>query len=257
MSPRLHILAAILLLGGACATPGSLPSERQAAEPQSYLAGTVAELAKPWPGNRTVNVVCHGHSVPAGYFRTPTVDTFNAYPHLLHQGLKVRFPLAVVNVIVTAIGGETSDLGAARFDQDVLSHHPDVVTIDYGLNDRRIGLEQSRKSLVAMIEMARDKDVEVILLTPTGDLAADIDNLADPLNQQAAMIRQLAGEYRVGLVDSLAEFQACVKGGGQLRDLMSQGNHPNRRGHDLVARKLLDWFPEPSKLSTSTPRNTP
>ena len=34
-----------------------------------------------------------GHSVPAGYFAIPFVDTFNAYPHLLHLGLKQRFPL--------------------------------------------------------------------------------------------------------------------------------------------------------------------
>lgn len=245
--------AIALLLGVGCATRALQPAERPAADPQSYLGRTVAELVKPWPGNRTVNIVCHGHSVPAGYFKTPSVDTFNAYPHLLHQGLKARFPMAVVNVIVTAIGGETSDRGAARFDQDVLSHHPDVVTIDYGLNDRGIGLEQSRKSLTAMLEMARARNVEVILLTPTGDLGAKLDNPADPLNQQAAMIRQLAAEYRVGLVDSLAEFQAYVKAGGQLRDLMSQQNHPNRRGHDLVAKKLLDWFPEPSKPSSSTP----
>ena len=57
----------------------------------------VAALKATWPGNRTVNIVCHGHSVPAGYFKTPVVDTFNAYPHLLHRGLKDRFPFAVIN----------------------------------------------------------------------------------------------------------------------------------------------------------------
>jgi len=43
---------------------------------------------------------------------------------------------------------------------------------------------------------------------------------------------------------SLAEFQGYVKAGGKLADLMSQGNHPNRKGHDLVTKKLLEWFPE-------------
>ena len=81
----------------------SLPA--QPARPADYLADVVAVLKAQWPGNRTVNIVCHGHSVPSGYFATPVVDTFNAYPHLLHQGLKHRFPFAVVNVIVAAIGG--------------------------------------------------------------------------------------------------------------------------------------------------------
>jgi len=29
------------------------------------------ELQKEWPKNRAMNIVFHGHSVPAGYFKTP------------------------------------------------------------------------------------------------------------------------------------------------------------------------------------------
>ena len=32
--------------------------------------------------------------------------------------------------------------------------------------------------------------------------------------------------------------------GGKLDDLMSQVNHPNRKGHELVANELQSWFPE-------------
>lgn len=212
---------------------------------ESYLADVSTLLEAKWPRNRTVNVVCHGHSVPAGYFVTPVVDTFNAYPHLLHRGLKTRFPHAVINVIVTAIGGETSEGGAQRFAKDVLSHRPDVVTLDYGLNDRRIGLEKARAAWSSMIEAARANDVEVVLLTPTGDLSAKLDDPDDALNQHAAQIRDLAAEYGVALVDSLTAFEVYTKGPGKLEDLMSQGNHPNRQGHDLVTGELLRWFPDP------------
>ena len=216
------------------------------ADKSTYLKDTVAVLQKQWPGNRTVNIVCHGHSVPAGYFATPVVDTFNAYPHLLHKGLSEAFPYAVVNVIVTAIGGEQSESGAERFDRDVLSHRPDVVTIDYGLNDRGIGLERAKKAWTTMIEKAKKAGVKVILLTPTGDLSSKLDDPNDPLNQHAAQIRALAAQHHVGLVDSLALFQRYVKSGGKLQDIMSQVNHPNRKGHDLVAKSLLSWFPSSS-----------
>jgi len=220
------------------------PNMQGIAHKKTYLTGVTALLKKQWPGNRSVNVVCHGHSVPAGYFKTPVVDTFNAYPHLLHKGLKDRFPYAVINVIVTAIGGETSESGAARFEKDVLSHNPDVVTIDYALNDRGMGLEKAKACWVSMIGKAKAKGIKVILLTPTADMGARWDDPNDPLNKHAGQIRALAKEHHVGLVDSLAAFQDYVKGGGQLQDLMSQGNHPNRKGHDLVARGLLEWFPE-------------
>jgi hypothetical protein len=80
----------------------------------TYLNPLLDEMALQWPHNRCINVVCHGHSVPAGFFATPFVNTFDAYPHLLHRMIKERFPFATVNVIVTAIGGETSQRGAAH-----------------------------------------------------------------------------------------------------------------------------------------------
>lgn len=62
-----------------------------------------------------------------------------AYPALFHWELKLRFPCAVINVIVTAIGGESAPQGTVRFAAEVLGHRPDGVTLDYGLNDRRPG----------------------------------------------------------------------------------------------------------------------
>lgn len=208
----------------------------------TYLADITALLQKQWPDNRTVNIVCHGHSVPAGYFETPVVDTFNAYPHLLHRELKARFPHAVINVTVTAIGGENAEPGARRFERDVLPLRPDIVTIDYALNDRATGLEPARQNWASMIKRALDKGIKVILMTPTGDMEADLDAPDDPLNRHAEQVRQLADEYQVGLADSFAAFKRYIRDGGRLEDLMSQVNHPNRRGHDLVTAELLKWF---------------
>ncbi len=220
--------------------PGTDPST---ADRRRYLAETSKLCQIEWPKNRTVNIVCHGHSVPSGYFKTPEVHTFEAYPYLLHAALAERFPHAVINVIVTAIGGENSEGGSRRFESEVLNHRPDVVTIDYTLNDREIGLERARKAWIAMIKEAQLKGVKVLLLTPTPDLSAKLDSPADSLNQHAEQIRQLAREYHVGLVDSLAAFQQFAKGGGQIPTLMAQGNHPNGKGHELVAKALVEWFP--------------
>ena len=232
-----------LLFALALQDPAS--AERPAADPATYLAGFRDEAVKPWPGNRTLYVVCHGHSVPAGYFKTPDVRTFDSYPHLLHVGLNRRYPHAVTNVMVTAIGGENSESGAARFERDVLSLRPDVVTIDYGLNDRGIGLDRARAAWTAMIEQCRERDIEVILLTPTPDTRANTVDPDDPLNRHADQIRKLAAEHGVALVDSLDEFEKATAGGRPLSELMSQVNHPNRAGHELVAASLVKWFPPP------------
>jgi lysophospholipase L1-like esterase len=213
------------------------------ADNRSYLRPVVDVLKTHWPANRAINVVCHGHSVPAGYFATPRVDAANAYPRLLHDALLERYPFAVVNVIVTAIGGENSPSGAARFAREVLCHRPDVLAIDYGLNDRGAGLEAARTAWTAMVDQALAQGAKVLLLTPTSDMTQAREAPAEhrePLRQHAQQIRELAVTKGVGLVDSLAAFEAHS---GDLTDLLSWSNHPNRTGHELVARELLRWFP--------------
>jgi len=228
-----------------CATIPRFPAEgssKGSATHASYLAEITRELEKTWPSNRTITIVCHGHSVPAGYFETPTVDSLHAYPHLLFAKLKQRYPNAVINVIVTAIGGENAVSGAARFERDVLCHGPDVVTVDYALNDRGNGLERSRAAWEQMIESAKAHGVKLILLAPTPDQSSNLNDPEDPLNLHAHQVRELAAAHGVGLVDSLALFRQRITGGARLADLMSQVNHPNAAGHALVAEGLMQWF---------------
>jgi hypothetical protein len=180
--------------------------------------------------------------VPAGYFKTPEVRTFDSYPHLVHRALKERFPFAVLNVIVTAIGGEDSHRGAARFTHDVLPLRPDVVALDYALNDRKIGLTMAEIAWREMIGDALRAGAKALLLTPSGDLEADFSNADDLVNAHARQIRSLAEHFGIGLVDSTARFQAYCKNGGQLEELMSDTRHPNRNGHELIAATILEHF---------------
>ncbi len=217
------------------------------ANPATYLLPISQELAKEWPGNRTVTVVCHGHSVPAGYFATPVVQTMDAYPHLLHAALSRRFPHAVINVIVTAIGGENSISGEARFARDVSPLRPDVVTIDYSLNDRGLDMAKAEQAWTSMVREAKAAGARVLLLTPTPDLGSNILDEGDVLSRHAAQVRRIAAREEVGLVDSYVLFQDLAKRSEKLETYMSQSNHPNRKGHEQVSKAILDWFPEVRK----------
>jgi lysophospholipase L1-like esterase len=214
------------------------------ANPATYLDSLRIELKKEWPINRTINMVFHGHSVPSGYFVTPDVRTLSAYPQLVLEEVKKTYPYAVVNSIVTAIGGENSEQGAARFAETVLCHKPDVIFIDYALNDRSIGLDRAEKAWKTMIEQSLAKNIPVVLLTPTPDKSTDIMNDNSPLAHHAAQIRQLAVTYRLGLVDSYAAFREAVEKGTPLDSLMSQVNHPNENGHRIVASLIIPFFRE-------------
>lgn len=214
----------------------------QIADKETYLSDFKSELVKKWPKNRTLNIVFHGHSVPTGYARTPIVNTLQSYPHMLLHGIKTQYPFAVVNVITTSIGGEQAEQGEKRFKKEVLTHRPDVLFIDYALNDRGIGLERAEKAWRKMIETTLKKGIKLILLTPTPDLKEDILDENTPLAAHAEMIRKLAEEYKVGLVDSYKIFYDKAKNGEDLKKYMSQNNHPNPAGHSSVAAEIMTWF---------------
>ncbi|WP_052356190.1 glycoside hydrolase family 88 protein [Bacteroides timonensis] len=200
------------------------------------------ELQKKWPDNRTVNLVFHGHSVPSGYANTPNVKTLQAYPHQVLEAVKEMYPYAVVNSITTSIGGENAEQGAKRFRREVLPHRPDVLFIDYALNDRSIGLERAQKAWEKMIKEAQKQHIKVILFTPTPDLTEDILDDNSPLEQHSRQIRRLAHAYKTGLIDSYATFKEKRKNGEDLKIYMSQSNHPNEKGHHVVAELILNYF---------------
>lgn len=208
-----------------------------------YLDEVICELQKQWPDNRNINIAYHGHSVPSGYFATPLVNTFNSYPHLLHKVIKERFPFSCLNVIVTAKGGENSLSGSKRFCTDVLCHKPDIITIDYSLNDLEIGLQASRLNWSRMIEMALENNIKLILLTPSWDKSYFEQNESwTKLVMHAEQVRSLADEYNIGLSDSFNAFKYYINDGGDLTDLLSHINHPNRKGHELITMELAKWF---------------
>lgn len=211
-------------------------------EKDNYLNSIKTELIKEWPKNRTINLIFHGHSVPSGYFVTPDVRPLQSYPFLLLKELKKIYPFAVINIILTCIGGENSENGAKRFKKQVLNHKPDVLFIDYALNDTGIGVEASRKAWEYMIKAASKKNIKVILLTATPDQRVDFLSKETDLQNISNQIIELSNKYKTGLVDNYTVFQKLVSSGQKVTDYMSQVNHPNEKGHQLVVDGMMKYF---------------
>lgn len=211
-------------------------------DPSDYLNELKTELKKEWPKNRTINLVFHGHSVPAGYFKTPIVNTFEAYPFLLLKELKALYPYAVINIINTSIGGENSISGEKRFESEVLNHKPDVLFIDYALNDMEIGLEKSYEAWNSMISKALKKNIKVILLTPSPDQRVDILEPNNILEKHTEQIKRLSKTNAIGLTNSYELFKNKLLQGDRISIYMSQVNHPNKKGHQLISDELIKFF---------------
>lgn len=207
-----------------------------------YLAPVLNELRNKWPANRMINIVFDGHSVPSGYFKTPQINTLAAYPNLVFESVSKVFTTSPINVIKTAIGGENAEQGAARFDTSVLNYKPDVLFIDYALNDRKLGLERAKIAWASMIRRALANNIKVVLLTPTPDLNENILDDETLLQQHATQIIDLGKEFHMPVIDSYGLFKELVLQGKDLKLYMAQKNHLNELGHRVVAREILKLF---------------
>jgi len=217
-------------------------NSQDVASQEFYLEQIKAKMKIEWPKNKTINLVFHGHSVPAGYFKTPIVNTLASYPFIVLEQIKSQYPFAVVNIINTSIGGENSERGEKRFESEVLNHKPNVVFIDYALNDRGIGLERAKIAWEKMIRAALDKNIKVILLTPSPDQTVNIMDDQTILDQHARQIIQLSKYFNIGLIDTYTIFKNKTKEGVALENFMSQVNHPNEKGHHLIADEIMKYF---------------
>lgn len=210
--------------------------------------------------SNTTTIVTFGDSTTAP--RGPLV----VYSKILASELpQPGFPVKVIN---SGIGGNTTSQAMARFEKDVLRHQPDLVVIQYGINDSSVDVwrtppaKQSRVSkakyeanLRSLIKQLRNKNIEVILMTPNsmrwnekmktlyGKPPYDPD---DPdgfnvfLKSYAAIVRTIAKEEKVPLIDVYAAFENYAKAEGHsAHDLLLDGVHPNTAGQKMVADLLI------------------
>lgn len=165
------------------------------------------------------------------------------------------------------VGGNNTGMAAKRFEADVLQETPQLVIIQFGLNDAavdvwktppatepRISKADYENNLRGFIERIQAQGGKVILMTPnqtrwTPKLremygkspyrVEDEKGFTFLVEQYAKIVRQLAAEYQLPLVDVYALYNAWeAQNGKSCMELMPDGMHPNTQGHTLVAEQL-------------------
>ncbi len=113
-------------------------SEELAPESNNYqgLRFETARLSSSRVSGSFPRLVCLGDSVTFGW----NISYERSFPYLLEERLKKHYP--EVMVINSGIGGQTVIDGLDRLDSDVSYYGPQVVIINFGLNDAFIIIEE-------------------------------------------------------------------------------------------------------------------
>lgn len=140
--------------------------------------------------------------------------------------------------------------GMDRFDTAVLAHHPDWVTINFGINDSwqdhgkkgtsRIPLKEYRHNLKFFINGIEKEGGEVILLTPNPVGKKYRGYHRRRLKKYRNVVINLAAENHIPLVNTWKLFPEFVlKRHEKLDALLLDGVHPNDTGHKIVADAIF------------------
>lgn len=157
------------------------------------------------------------------------------YAYLVYEWWKKSFPNAAFSFVNGGIGGTTSHYGGARAWKDVLCYRPDIVTVDFSVNDdANEFFEETYEGTLRRLLMAPSAPAVVVLnnvFYDTGKNAQDYHN-------------RIADHYGIPHVSIKDTVYPDVESGKIVRaDITPDNLHPNDKGHRLVADeicKLLD-----------------
>ena len=157
------------------------------------------------------------------------------YAYLVYEWWKKSFPNAAFSFVNGGIGGTTSHYGGARAWKDVLCYRPDIVTVDFSVNDdANEFFEETYEGMLRRLLAAPSAPAVVVLnnvFYDTGKNAQDYHN-------------RIADHYGIPHVSNKDTVYTDVESGKIVRaDITPDNLHPNDKGHRLVADeicKLLD-----------------
>lgn len=172
------------------------------------------------------------------------------YVRLLHDYLKVTYPQRDIEIINKGISGNRVTDLAERWEQDVISFQPDVVSISIGINDvwRQVDSPDMEQVLPQRFEEVlenllidtKDKtNASIVLMEPTvisEDILGKGNSMLKPYIE---IIHLLAEKYNAGIVPTHQSFISFLK---HKKDfpLTIDGVHMNTLGNMLMAKTWIE-----------------
>ena len=206
-----------------------------------------------------------GKPVTAVYFGG-SITAAPGWRVIIHKWLGAKFPKAQVKMVNAGVGGTGSELGVYRMDQDVLMHKPDLVFVEFAVNDRT-NAEKSpeliQRTMEGIVRKIRKQNAEtdIVFLYTIHKLMVE---------------RYRAGEIpaSVTIMEEVADYYGIpsINGGLRAYQLGKQGKlnvpglpfakgvprfaiddcHPNKHGHQVYADFVIETIEKLMKLPRST-----
>lgn len=269
VSVALNLAAGLLLVGlalrgnvpsrvAAKLFPPSLPETAGGITPPSQLTTFARKLQE----KDSVIIVAFGDSVTQGCTCIHTRDQESVYHNQLKRLLANRYPDVTVNVINSGVGGDKATDGLARIDRSVIRFSPDLVLIEFGLNDSvkhgLAGIQSFKRTITKIVRRIEEQTgADIVLLTPNFIATSDNRNVHEEHRQKgyaetlpktqnggilaryAQALREVGAERNIPVADIYSQWER-ISDTVDTNTLLANGlNHPDAKGHRIIAETVM------------------
>ncbi len=176
----------------------------------------------------TVGVI--GGSITQGSLAS---STELCYASLFYQYWCEKFPDCEVNFVNAGIGGTTSYLGVHRVDEQLLSYEPDVVIVEFSVNDTDSVMNKySYDSLVRKILNCESNPAVILLFTTMEDGTSLQDTHSE-----------IGTAYNLPMISYHdVVYPEVAAGTLDWEDISPDNIHPNDAGHDIIGQLISRYL---------------
>jgi len=170
----------------------------------------------------------------------------DGYAYQLTAWLKKRYPAARVTEVNAGIGGTGSDLGAFRLRQDVLRHNPDLLFVEFAVNDSHEthDVRAAMEGIVRHTRRVRGNSCDIAFIyTLAQNLVADLQE--ERLPPASRLHEPVAEHYGLTSINVALDIARWLKAGELTWDqFAADAAHPRPSGHTLYCNTLADCLPK-------------
>lgn len=180
----------------------------------------------------------NGENITAAYIGGSITEGYNAgttefYAKTCTDLLQGYFPDITVTGVNAGISGTPSLLGNLRLERDVLSADPDIVFVEFAVNDgQESDYKNAYESLVRTL-LTQDKDIAVVLLFTV---------LKEGYTCQEHM-SQIGANYELPMISVPDSVYAEIEAGRMTwEDYSNDESHPNAYGHKCITDFVDNYY---------------
>jgi lysophospholipase L1-like esterase len=184
-----------------------------------------------------------GDSITDGY------GVVKGFVSVVVEKIKAAHPEMDLYTVISGMSGDNTRDGLYRLGRDLENCTPDLVTINFGVNDAFSGISAGMfaSNLTDMVKMVQDTGCHRVVLLSC-EVIPDARAEQQVLPYWEAM-EEVARETGSVYADVNGRWREVVEGGLNQWDLIIPGDmHPNEAGHKLIGEAVFDTIKDSGLL---------